>query len=145
VTNPPGTTAQGAVIFVCAPHANQFLDPLVVTHNVGRPVGFLAAKASVDRKYIGKIMKVRFARPPARLAAHAPARPARPPPRLGCKGHARTHIGTRNTHSPAAQAINSIPVKRPQVVSSRLASLHARNSSRACALGRITARWSRAP
>ena len=47
----------GPVIFVCAPHANQFLDPLVVTKNCKRRIGFLAAQKSCERKYVGKIIK----------------------------------------------------------------------------------------
>jgi glycerol-3-phosphate O-acyltransferase/dihydroxyacetone phosphate acyltransferase len=48
--------AEGATIFVCAPHANQFMDPLLVAQHVPRPVSFLAAKKSCDRKYVGKLI-----------------------------------------------------------------------------------------
>jgi len=43
----------GPVIFVCAPHSNQFLDPLIVLQAVHREIGFLAAAKSMRRKYIG--------------------------------------------------------------------------------------------
>ncbi|KAJ3214891.1 hypothetical protein HDU67_001093 [Dinochytrium kinnereticum] len=44
---------KGPVIFVCAPHANQFVDPLVLIKHAGRQVGFLAAKKSMDKFWIG--------------------------------------------------------------------------------------------
>lgn len=47
----------GPVIFVCAPHANQFIDPMIVQECSFRNIGFLAAKKSVDRKYVGKLIK----------------------------------------------------------------------------------------
>jgi glycerol-3-phosphate O-acyltransferase / dihydroxyacetone phosphate acyltransferase len=40
---------EGPVIFVCAPHANQFVDPLLLIKHAGRQVGFLAAKKSMDK------------------------------------------------------------------------------------------------
>ncbi|KAJ3101157.1 hypothetical protein HDU97_001623 [Phlyctochytrium planicorne] len=43
----------GPVIFVCAPHANQFVDPLVLIKHAGRQVGFLTAKKSMDKFWIG--------------------------------------------------------------------------------------------
>ncbi len=33
---------EGPVLFAVAPHANQFVDPLVLTITCGRNVGFLA-------------------------------------------------------------------------------------------------------
>jgi len=47
----------GPLIFVCAPHANQFLDPIVITKNLKRKVLFLAAQKSLDRKYVGKMIR----------------------------------------------------------------------------------------
>ncbi|KAF9536928.1 hypothetical protein EC957_009350 [Mortierella hygrophila] len=44
---------KGPVIFVAAPHANQFVDPLVLMRECGRRVSFLAAKKSMDRRWIG--------------------------------------------------------------------------------------------
>ncbi|KAJ3187113.1 hypothetical protein HDU85_007151 [Gaertneriomyces sp. JEL0708] len=43
----------GPVIFCVAPHANQFVDPLMLMTNCGRKVGFLAAKKSMDKPHIG--------------------------------------------------------------------------------------------
>lgn len=43
----------GPVIFVCAPHANQFVDPVVLISHAKRQVGFLAAKKSMDKFWIG--------------------------------------------------------------------------------------------
>ncbi|KAG0347113.1 hypothetical protein BG004_000051 [Podila humilis] len=48
---------QGPVIFVAAPHANQFVDPLVLMRECGRRVSFLAAKKSMDHKWIGKMAR----------------------------------------------------------------------------------------
>mmetsp|Transcript_35139 Transcript_35139/g.79980 ORF Transcript_35139/g.79980 Transcript_35139/m.79980 type:complete len:774 (+) Transcript_35139:33-2354(+) len=46
-----------AVIFVCAPHVNQFLDPIVVMKVVAeqtrRHVSWMVANKSMDRKFIG--------------------------------------------------------------------------------------------
>jgi glycerol-3-phosphate O-acyltransferase/dihydroxyacetone phosphate acyltransferase len=45
-------------IFVCAPHHNQFLDPLVVTHAVARPdLCFLTAAKSMRSKIIGTLAR----------------------------------------------------------------------------------------
>jgi glycerol-3-phosphate O-acyltransferase/dihydroxyacetone phosphate acyltransferase len=50
---------EGPVLFVVAPHANQFIDPLLLVMTCGRKVGFLAvyiinkAKKSMDRFWIG--------------------------------------------------------------------------------------------
>jgi len=48
---------KGPVIFVVAPHANQFIDPLMVLRTCGRQIGFLAAKKSMDRRWIGKFAR----------------------------------------------------------------------------------------
>ncbi|KAF8983603.1 hypothetical protein BGZ46_009949 [Entomortierella lignicola] len=48
---------QGPVIFVAAPHANQFVDPLVLMRECGRRVSFLAAKKSMDRPWIGAMAR----------------------------------------------------------------------------------------
>lgn len=50
---------KGAVIFVAAPHANQFVDPIILLKcvKVRHDVGFLTAQKSMDRKYVGKIAK----------------------------------------------------------------------------------------
>ncbi|RKP06390.1 hypothetical protein THASP1DRAFT_31790 [Thamnocephalis sphaerospora] len=45
----------GPVIFVVAPHANQFLDPIMVMRCVPRRVGFLCAQKTLDRKYVGAL------------------------------------------------------------------------------------------
>ncbi|KAJ3382537.1 hypothetical protein HDU92_004701, partial [Lobulomyces angularis] len=48
---------RGAVIFCIAPHANQFIDPLVVMKYCGRKVSYLCAKKSFDRLLIGTLAK----------------------------------------------------------------------------------------
>eukprot|EP00842_Homolaphlyctis_polyrhiza_P007111 jgi/Hompol1/98/HPOL_005224-RA len=45
--------SHGPVIFAVAPHANQFVDPLMLLVSSGRTVGFLAAKKSMDKFWIG--------------------------------------------------------------------------------------------
>ncbi|KAF9086482.1 hypothetical protein BGX27_003178 [Mortierella sp. AM989] len=48
---------KGPVIFVAAPHANQFVDPLVLMRECGRRVSFLAAKKSMDQPWIGAMAR----------------------------------------------------------------------------------------
>ncbi|CAG8554727.1 11358_t:CDS:2 [Dentiscutata erythropus] len=47
----------GPVIFVAAPHANQFVDPLILMRHCKRRVSFLIAKKSMQRKGIGTIAR----------------------------------------------------------------------------------------
>lgn len=51
----------GPVIFVAAPHANQFIDPLilmrVIRQNAGRRLAFLIAEKSMKRKFIGTMAR----------------------------------------------------------------------------------------
>lgn len=53
---------EGPVIFVAAPHANQFIDPMLVMQQVkieaGRRVSFLVAAKSLKRKFIGLIARL---------------------------------------------------------------------------------------
>ncbi|KAF2720368.1 hypothetical protein K431DRAFT_285852 [Polychaeton citri CBS 116435] len=48
---------RGPVIFVGAPHANQFVDPLIlmrtVRHDAGRRIAFLIAEKSMRRRFVG--------------------------------------------------------------------------------------------
>jgi glycerol-3-phosphate O-acyltransferase/dihydroxyacetone phosphate acyltransferase len=44
---------EGPLLFAIAPHSNQFVDPLILTITCGRNVGFLAAKKSMDKFWIG--------------------------------------------------------------------------------------------
>mmetsp|Transcript_17377 Transcript_17377/g.51278 ORF Transcript_17377/g.51278 Transcript_17377/m.51278 type:complete len:348 (+) Transcript_17377:120-1163(+) len=47
------------VIFVCAPHANQFLDPFVVMCGVGRSdVSFLTAANSMRKRFVGALARL---------------------------------------------------------------------------------------
>jgi glycerol-3-phosphate O-acyltransferase / dihydroxyacetone phosphate acyltransferase len=50
----------GPVILACAPHANQFVDPIVVAKaiNSRKDIGFLAAASTMRKKYIGSLAKV---------------------------------------------------------------------------------------
>ncbi|KAJ3359611.1 hypothetical protein GGF32_009167 [Allomyces javanicus] len=47
----------GPVIFVAAPHHNQFVDPLMLIRTARRRVGFLSAQKSMDRRYVGTFIK----------------------------------------------------------------------------------------
>ncbi len=44
---------EGPVIFVAAPHSNQFVDPVMLTTTCSRPIGFLMAAVSLKRTIIG--------------------------------------------------------------------------------------------
>lgn len=48
---------KGAIIFVAAPHANQFVDPMLLMQQVryssGRRISFLVAESSLKRRFIG--------------------------------------------------------------------------------------------
>ncbi|KAJ3233116.1 hypothetical protein HDU78_006664 [Chytriomyces hyalinus] len=44
---------RGPVLFVVGPHANQFIDPMVLVTHCGRSVSFLMAKKSFDKFWIG--------------------------------------------------------------------------------------------
>ncbi|KAF8212268.1 glycerol-3-phosphate O-acyltransferase [Mycena galopus ATCC 62051] len=62
----------GPVIFVGAPHSNQFLDPLLLAAEVkretGRHVQFLAAAKSMERKAVGFFIRLMDSIPVARAA-----------------------------------------------------------------------------
>ncbi|KAL0946932.1 hypothetical protein HGRIS_013092 [Hohenbuehelia grisea] len=66
---------EGPVIFVVAPHHNQFLDPLLLTLEVYREtrrhVRFLAAAKSMDRKVIGFFSRLMDSIPVVRAADQA--------------------------------------------------------------------------
>ncbi|PJF18725.1 Glycerol-3-phosphate o-acyltransferase [Paramicrosporidium saccamoebae] len=50
----------GAVIFVAAPHANQFVDPLIVMQTCPRPVRFLMAASSMSKGvpgFFGRLLR----------------------------------------------------------------------------------------
>ncbi|KAF5315645.1 hypothetical protein D9611_004666 [Ephemerocybe angulata] len=67
----------GPVIFVAAPHNNQFLDPLLLSLEVWREthraVQFLAAAKSMERKDVGFFIKMMNSIPVARAADYASA------------------------------------------------------------------------
>lgn len=43
----------GSIIFVAAPHCNQFVDPIILISSSPRPIGFLMAAISLKRKIVG--------------------------------------------------------------------------------------------
>jgi glycerol-3-phosphate O-acyltransferase/dihydroxyacetone phosphate acyltransferase len=48
----------GPVIFAIAPHCNQFIDPMMVIATAQRKPGFIIAKKSYDRYWIGKFARI---------------------------------------------------------------------------------------
>ncbi|KAI8926826.1 hypothetical protein BC831DRAFT_511395 [Entophlyctis helioformis] len=58
IRNSYNIPTKGPVIFVVAPHANQFVDPLMLMVTSGRTVGFLAAKKSMDKFWIGLFARI---------------------------------------------------------------------------------------
>ncbi|WWC66412.1 uncharacterized protein I206_100314 [Kwoniella pini CBS 10737] len=67
----------GPVLFICGPHANQFLDPLLLfsetRKEAGRRVSVLTAAKSMQRKFIGSVARVMDSIPVARAADYAKA------------------------------------------------------------------------
>jgi len=49
---------RGPLIFVCAPHNNQFIDPILVMQLTQRQIGFLIAAKSMRRRYVGMLAKI---------------------------------------------------------------------------------------
>ncbi|ORX46025.1 hypothetical protein BCR36DRAFT_585490 [Piromyces finnis] len=47
----------GPAIFVAAPHANQFVDPILLITKTNRRIGFLIAQSSMERKWIGRFAR----------------------------------------------------------------------------------------
>jgi len=47
----------GPIIFVAAPHANQFVDPILLITKTNRRIGFLIAQSSMERKWIGRFAR----------------------------------------------------------------------------------------
>ncbi|CAI2176573.1 19597_t:CDS:2 [Funneliformis geosporum] len=76
---------EGPVIFVAAPHANQFVDPLNLMRNTKRRVSFLIAEKSMKRKYIGAMARAVHAIPVAR------------PQDLAKQGIGKIHLDDRKT------------------------------------------------
>ncbi|KAJ9065485.1 Glycerol-3-phosphate/dihydroxyacetone phosphate acyltransferase [Entomophthora muscae] len=61
----------GPVFFVGAPHANQFLDPIVLNRHASRRISYLIAKKSYDRPFIGRLSKFSGSIPVARAQDNA--------------------------------------------------------------------------
>jgi glycerol-3-phosphate O-acyltransferase/dihydroxyacetone phosphate acyltransferase len=64
--------SSGPVILCCAPHANQFIDPLLIYHITDRDVGFLTAAKSMRRaeiKYFASALNAIPVERPQDLAA----------------------------------------------------------------------------
>lgn len=61
---------KGPVIFVAAPHANQFVDPLILARTIRREakrrIAFLIAAKSMERPFIGSMAKIMGAVPVGR-------------------------------------------------------------------------------
>jgi len=66
--------SKGPLIFVCAPHHNQFLDPVMVAsevRKVGRRVSFLIAHKSTKRPFVGRLSRMLQSIPVHRAADEA--------------------------------------------------------------------------
>ncbi|WWD17819.1 hypothetical protein CI109_102262 [Kwoniella shandongensis] len=67
----------GPVLFICGPHSNQFLDPLLLFSEVrkeaGRRVSILTAAISMQRAFIGAVARVMDSIPVARASDYAKA------------------------------------------------------------------------
>lgn len=51
--------SRGPVVFACAPHANQFLDPLIVAGTSSRDdIGYITAAATFRRQFVGTLAKL---------------------------------------------------------------------------------------
>eukprot|EP00750_Incisomonas_marina_P008441 INCI15474.1.p1 GENE.INCI15474.1~~INCI15474.1.p1 ORF type:complete len:912 (+),score=148.99 INCI15474.1:242-2977(+) len=57
--------AEGPVMLVCGPHANQFIDPIVVSKALShrKDIGFLSAASTMRKKYIGTMAEAMNAIP----------------------------------------------------------------------------------
>ena len=86
VRRPPGRVpARGPIILACAPHANQFVDPIVVLRALShrRDVGFLAAAKTMRKQVLGDFARAMDAIPverPQDLARAARVRRNPQPP-----------------------------------------------------------------
>lgn len=68
--------AEGPIIFVGAPHHNQFLDPLLLAsaaRDAGRRISFLIAQKSANRPFIGRLSRMLQSIPVRRAADEAKA------------------------------------------------------------------------
>lgn len=63
--------SEGAVMFVGAPHCNQFLDPLLLARFTNKRVSFLCAKKSMDRLVVGLFARLTNSIPVSRAQDHA--------------------------------------------------------------------------
>ncbi|ORX99844.1 hypothetical protein K493DRAFT_313040 [Basidiobolus meristosporus CBS 931.73] len=62
---------EGPIFFVAAPHANQFMDPLLLLFHSPRPISFLMAASSMKRKYVGAFGRSINSIPVERAMDHA--------------------------------------------------------------------------
>eukprot|EP01147_Barroeca_monosierra_P008391 gene8392-919_t len=56
--NGHGIPATGPLVFVCGPHASQFVDPILIMTHTPRSLRFLIAAKSIKRWFIGFMAKV---------------------------------------------------------------------------------------
>ncbi|CAG8502417.1 6821_t:CDS:2 [Paraglomus brasilianum] len=105
--------AEGPIIFVAAPHANQFVDPLILMRHSCRRVSFLIAAKSMKRKYIGTMARALQAIPVTR--PQDLAKPGTGKIQLFDRKSDPTRIvgiGTRFTKELAARSQISLPKNR---------------------------------
>ena len=63
--------SSGPVIFVAAPHANQFVDPMILSSTCARTISFLIAKVSLKRRIIGSLGRMMHSIPVERIQDYA--------------------------------------------------------------------------
>ncbi len=85
---------EGPVLFVCAPHANQFLDPAVMQQFVPRTVAFLIAAKSMRQPIIGDLARAQRSIPVERPQDLAQAVPGK------VKVHGRTVTAVAGSGAP---------------------------------------------
>ena len=66
---------EGPILFVCAPHANQFIDPVVVALHAGREVRFLAAAKSMRMRGFSVLANIMRSIPVERAQARGAVAP----------------------------------------------------------------------
>lgn len=94
---------EGPVIFVAAPHANQFVDPLIVMRECGRRVSFIIAEKSMHERGIGF------------LARKMKAIPVIRPQDLAKPGAGRIQLLNRKTDPLRITGIDTLFTKQLQV------------------------------
>ncbi|KAJ1994464.1 Glycerol-3-phosphate/dihydroxyacetone phosphate acyltransferase [Dimargaris cristalligena] len=87
---------EGPVFFVCAPHHNQFVDPIVLLRHCRRRVYLLAAALSMKRRYVGAFARAIKSIPVSRAQDYA--KRGEGTVKLADRYHQPTHLTGLDTH-----------------------------------------------